>query len=331
MSGLIIDGKEVEVSGVSIRNFKDEPKLALRVGRLDGANDGGVRTLPVSLVVLHTTKGIPGGKDLREQVIKPGLGPNTQAEDRTATFWSTDPTPSGAHIVVDHDGTAACLADLSKVCAYHAGQFEVNNRSIGIEIFQGNDAELYSGQLDVVRKIVDVITEYFGIQRQIPSSYKNSPIQRLVLGGRDLIGVVGHRDVSDQRGKGDPGDAIMSVLAAHGYEVFDFSARKDIDTWKTRQTIINEELKKRTSLPPLIIDGIPGFKTTMSLKFLNVPNGLLMNQIGDFCGPPKTGTGSGHDPFEAVVDAFFPTLVTAVGGNPKKALGVLQKWLTQQS
>src|SRR5215467_4682450 len=138
MPGLIIDGKEVQVPGVSIRNFKDEPKLALRVGKADGMNDGGARTLPVTLVVLHTTKGIPDATDRREQVIKPGLGPDTSAEDRTALYWATDPTPSGAHIVVDHNGTAACLADLKTICAYHAGQFEVNQRSIGIEIFQGN-------------------------------------------------------------------------------------------------------------------------------------------------------------------------------------------------
>lgn len=332
MAGLIIDGKEIDVPEVSIRNFKKEPKLALRVGRSDGANDGGVRTLPVSLVVLHTTKGIPGGKDLREQVIKPGLGPNTQAEDRTATFWSTDPTPSGAHIVVDHDGTAACLADLSTVCAYHAGQFEVNNRSIGIEIFQGSDAELYAGQLDAVRKIVDVITEHFGIQRQIPSSYNNSPIHRLVIGGRDLIGVVGHRDVSDQRGKGDPGDAIMATLATNGYEKFDFIAGRDKETWITRQTIINAELKRRAFPTQLTVDGIPGPQTTNALRYLGYSNGLLATPAVDSLTMTvaKFGTGSGHNQFESIIDAFFPTLVTSVGGNSRTALGILQKWLNQQ-
>ena len=45
MPGLIIAGKEVEVPGFKVRNFKDEPKLALRVGRPDGGNDGKRRTL----------------------------------------------------------------------------------------------------------------------------------------------------------------------------------------------------------------------------------------------------------------------------------------------
>lgn len=323
MPGLIIGGIEVQVPGVSVRNFKDEPKLALRVGRSDGANDGGARTLPVTLVVLHTTKGIPGGSDKREQVIKPGLGPNTNAEDRTATFWSTDPTPSGAPIVVDHDGSAACLADLKTICAYHAGQFEVNQRSIGIEIFQGNDAEMYEGQLEVVRKIVDVITASFGIQRQIPDHYRNNtPIPRLhVLGGRDLFGVVGHRDVSDQRGKGDPGDAPMEALAKSGYERFDFFTDKDKDTWKNRQVTLANKLKRSMS-----IDGIPGAQTTAALKDLGYKDGLWVTPPDPV---PGSGTGSGHGPFESLIDAFFPTLVTAFGGDAKKALDLISEWIKQ--
>lgn len=323
MPGLIIGGKEVDVPGISIRNFKDDPKLALRVGRSDGANDGGVRTLPVGLIVLHTTKGIPGGSDKREQVIKPGLGPNTQAEERTATFWSTDPTPSGAHIVVDHDGSAACLADLKTVCAYHAGQFEVNNRSIGIEIFQGSGAELYEGQLDAVRKIVDVLTSSFGIQRQVPHTYRGVPIPRLQkLGGRDLVGVVGHRDISDNRGKGDPGDAIMKVLMENGYEQFDFFATRDLEVWKSRQQDISSNLKRS-----MTIDGIPGAQTTAALKDLGYRDGL-------WALPPEAhpgnGTGSGHNPLESLIDAFFPTLVAAIGGDAKKALDIIGSWLKQQ-
>ncbi len=312
MPGLIIDGKEVQVPGVSIRNFRDDQKLALRVGRPDGMNDGGVRTLPVTLVVIHTTKGIPGGTDKREQVIKPGLGPNTSAEYKTALYWSTDPTPSGAHIVVDHDGSAACLADLKTTCAYHAGQFEVNLRSIGIEMFQGSNAELYEGQLDAVRKIVDVITAIFGIQRQIPDRYRNNtPIPRLQKsGGKDLFGVVGHRDISDQRGKGDPGDAIMDVLASHGYERFDFFADQDKETWKTRQ--------KQIGLSS--IDGIPGPQTNAALKNKGYEYGL-------WALPPSTG--SGHSPIESLLDAFFPSLVAATEGDAQKALAVLSNWLKQ--
>lgn len=319
MPGLIIDGKEVDVPGVKIRNFKDEPKLALRVGQ-PAANDGGVRTLPISLVILHTTKGIPDASDKRPQVIKPGFGPNTQAEDRTADFWSSDPTASGAHIVVDHDGSAACLADLKTVCAYHAGQYEVNQRSIGIEIYQGNSAEMYEGQLDNVRKIVDTLTVYFGIQRQIPDRYpNNTPIPRLKKGGRDIIGVFGHRDVSDQRGFGDPGDVIMNVLAKKDYEEFDFISCHDLEVWKLRQSTLQK------NNPYITIDGIPGSQTTAILA----RNGYLH---GLWALPPKTEaeqeTGSGHDALTSMLDAFFPALVTAAG-DVQKALSIISDWIKQ--
>lgn len=318
MPGLIVGGKEILVPGVNIRNFKDEPSLALRVGRPDGNNDGKMRTAPVSLIVLHTTKGIPGGSDKREQVIKPGLGPDTKALDRTITYWSTDPTPSGAHMGVDHNGSVACFADLQTVCAYHAGQSEVNNRSIGIEIYQGSNAEIYEGQLDVVRKIVDALTQIFGIQRQIPLDYRNKPIPRLSeLGGRDLFGVVGHRDVSDQRGKGDPGDAVMAVLANNGYERFDFFSNQDISVWKTRQADIKAKLGR-----DMYVDGIPGGQTATALKDLGYQYGL-------WALPPTSHTGSGFA--DSIISAFFPTLVAAFGGDPKQAAKSLEDWLKRLS
>lgn len=266
MPGLVIGGSEVNIPGVRILNFRDDSRLALRVGRADGNNDGKIRVLPVSLIVIHSTKGIPDASDRREQVIRPGFGSGTQAGLRTATYWSTDPTPSGAHIVVDNDGTVVCLADLSKICAYHAGQAEVNDRSIGIETYQGNDAEFYSGQIDTVRKVVDVLTARFGIQRQIPDYYRNNtPIPRLQkLGGRDLYGVVGHRDISDHRGKGDPGDALMDILAKNGYERFNFFSGEDLEKWKARQK----------ALPGLVADGIPGPKTNAALKAKGYQDGL---------------------------------------------------------
>jgi hypothetical protein len=321
MPGLIIGDREVQVPGVSVKNFKDNPSLALRVGRSDGANDGGARTLPVTLVVLHSTKGIPGGSDKREQVILPGIGPDTQAGDRTATYWSTDPTPSGAHIVVDHNGLVTCLADLKTVCAYHAGQYEVNLRSIGIEIFQGSNAEMYEGQLDVVRKVVDTITAEFGIQRQIPDKYhNNTPVPRLKdLGGRDVVGVVGHRDVSDQRGKGDPGDAIMDVLAKNGYERFDLFSEVSIGTWRNRQTNLSSKLKR-----PIISDGIPGPQTVTALKDLGYQYGLWALPPA-----PTTTSSSGHGPLESLIDSFFPTLVKAIGGDAQKALDLVSNWVKQ--
>jgi hypothetical protein len=109
-------------------------------------------------------------------------------------------------LVVDHDGSAACLADLADEVSYHSG--EVNEVSIGIEIYQGSDAELYEGQLESVVALVDYLTRRFHIQRQYQWPYHRRPAARIASGAQDVVGIFGHRDVTTNRGLGDPGDAI---------------------------------------------------------------------------------------------------------------------------
>lgn len=274
MPHLIIAGKEVPVPKLEtdgfypVRNFKDEPKLALRVGKSNN-NDGRTRTRSVSQIILHTTKGIPGGSDKRPQILHKGKGPNTKAVDRTINYWSTDPTPSGAHIVIDQDCSIGCLADLAYVTAYHAGNSSINESSIGIEIYQGDDAGLYEEQLTAVVAVVNVLTAYFGIQRQVPSKYLNKPIKELDQGGGGLTGVFGHRDVSNNRGFGDPGDFIFQYLEHYGYDCFDFTTGEDRVIWKKRQERLNKEINAG-----LVVDGLPGPATRAALLKLGRKDGL---------------------------------------------------------
>ncbi len=311
MPGLIIGGNEVEVPGVTVRNYKDEPKLALR---LTSPGDGQVpRDYPVTLVVLHTTKGIPGGSNKTPQRLVPGLGPDTRAEDRTVNYWSTDPQHSGAHIVIDSDGSVGCLADLAKVCAYHAGDRSVNHRSIGIEIYQEADADLYADQLAVVVKVVDVLTAQFGIQRQIPHRYLGKPVPRLDLGAKDFVGVIGHRDCSNQRGQGDPGDFVFDFLAGAGYERFDLFAGKDLEVWKERQ----KEISTKTGIP-LTIDGVPGPSTRAALKQLGYKDGL-------WAQPPVAKDSQ----VGTILDGFLP-LWSLVAGSRESVLAAISDWLKRQ-
>jgi hypothetical protein len=183
-----------------------------------------------------------------------------------ARYWSTSELASGAHLICDFDGSWVCVADLATECAYHATT--VNDVSIGIEICQGRAAELCEGQLDSVVAMVDFVTAHFRIQRQIPRAYRG-PIRRLEDGGADCVGVFGHRDQTDNRGPGDPGDAIMEKLAAAGYERFDFAANEDLAIWRERQ----RDLARRHGAP-LNEDGVPGPATAARLELLGYPRGI---------------------------------------------------------
>jgi len=312
MPALIINGRECVVPGLTVVNFRDDPRLALRIGQPDGSNDGKTRAgnAWIRLVVLHTTKGIPGGADKRSQDIRPGLGPSTDAGVRIARFWSTDPKSSGAHVVVDHDGVVCQLADLQLVSAYHAGHKLVNADSVGIEIFQGSGAELYEDQLDAAATLVDALTLHLGIQRQIPDRYRGA-LDRFDL--RDSVGVVGHRDVSDNRGPGDPGDAIFDVLARRGYERFDFAAGKDLAAWRERQHELG-----------VTADGIPGPKTSSALEARGHDGGLWV------CAPraepaPKPPMPNVVAP---VLDGLLPMWI-AVLGSEEKVRAEVAAWVSR--
>lgn len=266
MPGLVINGAQVQIPGLNIVNYLDDPRLEIKA-----PEDGTRRKSWVRSVVLHTTKGIPGGKDKRPQVIHPGLGPNTNVGLRSATYCRTNPDSRGGgtrscngghHLTVDHDGTITCHADLAKWSMYHANT--ANQASIGIEMFQASDAGLYAGQLEIVVLLVDALTRLFGIQRQIPDRYRG-PLARLGRGqnGMDLVGVIGHRDVSNTRGPGDPGDEIFTRLEAAGYKRVDFSSGADLALWKVAQAAHG-----------LTADGVPGPMTYKKL-------GQLVRRPGD--------------------------------------------------
>ena len=166
----------------------------------------------VRLCVLHSTKGVPGGKDRRPQVILPGFGPSVDAALRCARSWSKNGKPGGAHLVMDADGSVGCLADPERETAFHVGGASgVNGASIGLEIFQGSDAEIYQGQIDTT------LATLLDIDRRIPPPYRGHPIEHLRLGARGWSGFLGHRDCDANRGAGDPGDAVMDALASAGW------------------------------------------------------------------------------------------------------------------
>lgn len=261
---VVVNGQLVGVPGILTRSWREEPRLSL-VGK-----DVRRRKTPwVRSVVLHTTKGIPGGKDRRPQKILPGIGPNTDVEERIARLWSTDPEGAGAHLSVDHDGSVGCHADLQLDATSHASL--MNDVSIGIEIYQGANAEMYVEQLNVVVQLVDWLTRRFQIQRQFPVLYSGHAVERLEAGGKDCVGVFGHRDCSNNRGAGDPGDEIFAMFKRASYEAWDFEHEQDRNIWRARQ--------RQHGVTPA--DGIPGGQTVLALQTVGRVGGLWVARPGD--------------------------------------------------
>lgn len=249
MKGLLIAGLLHEVPGVECLSpgAGSPPWLRLSPGDYKQRQTKWVRQ-----IVLHTTKGISS------QQIRPGKGPGGR-DKVVADFWRNDPQHSAAHLVVDTDGSVACLADLATVSAYHATS--ANDWSVGIEMYQEHDGSIYEATLASTVAICRVICEALAIPYQMHhAAYRNAPVERLVPGGRDCVGIYGHRDQTDRRGQGDPGGGIYARLRADGCEGFDFGKREDLDRWITRQQ------RLRAMGEQVDVDGICGPGTMAAMR-----------------------------------------------------------------
>ena len=263
-SGLILNGTRIPVPSMDVVNFLDDPRL--RLAPYDVRQRTPKEKSWIHVVVMHTTGGIPGGKDLRPQVIKPGICQSTGGGQRIVASWTNDPNrPGGAHLVVDQDGRAYCCADLVTEAAYHAER--ANGCSVGIEVIQGHaEPDLYQGQLDAAAALALAVCRLMPvpIQWQIPAAYTGGPVPRFASSLAasnstplaDVVGLVGHRDLTANRGSGDPGDAMMDALAAAGCERFSFAGEEDLYTWKQRQK----------DLGVWFADGVAGPQTVAALR-----------------------------------------------------------------
>lgn len=284
-TGLICNKRPILVPGLPVQNYVDLVALLLKL-----PEDGAPRTTTwIRAFVGHTTKGI------WPQPLKPGYGPPVNDAAKVNRYWTNNNDAGGAQFVADRDGDMACMCDCYKTAAYHAGK--VNQYTEGLEIFQelvmvGEEktGPLYEGQLHNVVKLVDAITWFFQIQRQVQSHYVGA-IARLVAGGANAVGIYGHRDCSSNRGRGDPGDHFYDWLmrpvdttadpdigrpAQHfaGYEPVNYANNSDLDMWKVRQAEMNRKGAKLT------VDGIAGPKTVAAIQALypDKPRGLWITR-----------------------------------------------------
>lgn len=249
-TGLIINGLRLAVPGLRIVNYLDEPAIRLKLGE-----DGITRPAATSIdyITLHSTLGAPDETFRHPQQVISGAGPETDVGRQLAETWGTDHRCAGAALAVGWSGTVYCLCDLLLEESFHARQ--MNLHSVGIEYQQGRSSEFYSVQLEAGRRLVDWLTLYFEIPRMIPLGYNGAALPELVAGGRGMRGVIGHRDSDNNRGAGDPGDAIMASLR---YKATDWHGGGYHRYWSAVQTWLG--------FTGADVDGDPGPATFRALK-----------------------------------------------------------------
>jgi len=274
---IVIEGERYPVDGIDSADFIELPGVALSSRRDWRPRSDGAW---VRSVCLHTRMGLP----VR---LRDGIGPNLGWDKVLGGRFTSDQRQAGAHIAIDSDGSFCCLADLQRVVAYHAGH--VNEVSVGIEMYQAADGGVWESTLRTAVLICDVITRVMGIQRQYvrertitrrmasPSlgvgTYGHLAHMPGGARGRDFVGVFGHRNVTRNRGPGDPGDEVFELLRDAGYEGFMIDAGDDLDVWARRQHSLGMHHED--------CDGIPGPNTVALLAASGRPHGMWADRPGD--------------------------------------------------
>ena len=273
-AGLLIDGKLVAVPGVTV--IPPASHGGPSWCRL-GVDDYAARKVAPSIIVIHTTGG-RWGQPVRAGAGKPGHAQQILEMWAGADHRGGEHEHSGAPIVVDYDGTVYCASDIVRTAAHHAQR--INQRSIGIEMCTYPDGGITEATLDATAAITAALTHsgapgsgLLAIPAQMPRGpYRGQPLRRLELGGvqtdgRGLVGVIGHRDSTGRRGRGDPGDAIWQRLAALGFDGVDYDGGEDVELGRVRQSALNaRDAKAGNTFRPLVVDGVCGYLSLLSME-----------------------------------------------------------------
>lgn len=269
---VVLNDVKMEVPGVKTLSWLDGNPKIKRV------TDKNPRKRQTRVIVCHTHHGVPGD-------LVSGVGPNTTIDEKLAQYQvSTDRYVSWDY-TIDANGDVTWQSDPIKEYTFQAG--DINDISLGFELVQvvtktnanGDPirANLFEEQINKAVLMLDFLTAKMGIQRQILWNKKENkpvlkPLKRLSEQNcQDFVGILGHRNLTDNRGPGDPGDFIFEALKAAGYELFDVSAEEDIKVWKERQ-------KNLLGFDSKECDGIPLAKTVEALKAKGYKHGMFIKR-----------------------------------------------------
>jgi hypothetical protein len=263
---IVLNGEKVATPGLETVSWLDDPKVPK-------TTDVNPRTQWLRAIVMHTVHGKTGK-------LLPGLSkPSTRAESYAKYQASTSRDVSWDY-TIDTDGTIVASNDPVKFYTWQATS--VNPFTLGIELVQEDNGDLYEGQIAVAVQFLDVLTRELAdrghpIQRQVPMTADGKPVKGIVKRiedssqAKNFSGVVGHRNQTTNRGPGDPGDHIFNALQKAGYKGFNLDTNDDVVFWKDIQT--------RLGVTPA--DGIPGRATQAALLKAGYKHGLWVSRPGD--------------------------------------------------
>jgi len=268
VSGLPINGALVPVPGLTIvpPAFHGGPEWC-QLSQEDWRARPAAR---VGIITPHTT----GGR--WPQVVLPGSGRGGHAREIFDMWRGRDRGPgakqsSSSHMVVDFDGVLYCATDLQLHETFNAQA--INPRNISIEMCTTVTGAIYQATLDTTVSVIAALTlsgrpgsGLFPIPFQHRAGpYNGQPLHRLEVGGvqsdgRDVVGIIGHRDQTGRRGRGDPGDELMLELQLAGSEPVDYDHGQDLSLGRQRQARLNQLTALRHDLcaVPLLVDGVCG-------------------------------------------------------------------------
>jgi hypothetical protein len=271
---VIVDGREYDLQGVTVYNWKTHPKECPKTPHVNP------RRTFVRGIVLHTVHGTADGGvvDTHDE---------SKADLAYAKYQSTTKREVSWHFTVDVDGSIAQSADPVRDVCWHATQ--TNPFTIGIELVQAPQGDLTRIQLDAMVRLIDFLTRVdvsmMAIQRQIPmrgGQHYRGIISRTLTefgSGASVNGIYGHRNIwyrsktgalKPYRGAGDPGDAPFEALFRAGYEAIDFESAQDRSIWSDRQRALG-----------IKVDGIPGPATKAAIRAAGFSSGTYVRRPGD--------------------------------------------------
>jgi hypothetical protein len=261
---IVVNNKRINVPGLHTTCWLDDPSIKY-------ITDKNPRERWLRAIVAHTIHG-KSGKLLS------GFGPNTDIDTRNARYQVNTAEKVSWDFTEDLNGEWLIQNDPLKDYSWQATS--VNPITCGFEMVQLDNGDLYEGQIQQAVLFIDALTAILGIQRQIPWDKRNNrPVTGVIdrisgsSAGTNVVGIYGHRNQTTNRGKGDPGDFLFIALKDAGYELFDFDAKEDLNTWKQRQANLG--------LVTSDIDGVSGQKTVAALKAQGHKHGLWVKRPVD--------------------------------------------------